>query len=528
MKAVKTSLFATLRKAFQLALQSEKRRMPADELIGQHDENRIPRRKFLDQSAKTALIGGMAPSLMAPKNGGFWSRAIQPKIAIIGGGMAGLNALHHLKKHGLEGTVYESSNRTGGRIFTVKEAMGAGTWTEFGGEFVDTNHKDMWDLAGEFGLELIDYAQPSEAKLKKEAFFFNGTHYTIAQVVEAFRAFAPRLQADMDSLGEDVSYETQDPMVRKFDHISLSEYLEQIGARGWIKDLIEVSYESEYGLSPQVQSSLNLLILISADTSSGSLEFFGESDERYKVKGGNQRIPDALAKKYGSNIETGFGLEAVRMAGNYYELHFSGKSAPVKADYVIMTLPFRILRELDFKLEMPAVKRRCIRELGYGMNAKLMLGMNNHFWRGQGYSGLCYSDNGIPNGWDNAQLQNGEQQVAGLSILFGGKKGLKVGKGSVKQQKDKYLAKWDQIYPGAKAAYNGKAARMHWPSYAHAKCSYVCPTVGQYTSVVGAEQMPVGNVFFAGEHCGGDFAGFMNGAAQSGRQAAEAIWMKVK
>jgi monoamine oxidase len=35
--------------------------------------------------------------------------------------------------------------------------------------------------------------------------------------------------------------------------------------------------------------------------------------------------------------------------------------------------------------------------------------------------------------------------------------------------------------------------------------------------------MPVGNILFAGEHCGGAYAGFMNGAAQSGREAAEMI-----
>jgi monoamine oxidase len=203
-------------------------------------------------------------------------------------------------------------------------------------------------------------------------------------------------------------------------------------------------------------------------------------------------------------------------------------SEPVVADYVILTIPFTVLRRLEVKLDMPPVKRRCINELGYGINAKLMLGMKNHFWRAKGYTGLVYSDNGIPNGWDNAQLQTPDDQVAGLSILFGGRRGTNVGHGTQEQQKDKYLRLWEQIFPGATAAFNGKTARMDWPTYPHALGSYVCPTVGQYTSIGGAEQMPLGNVFFAGEHCGGDFAGFMNGAAQSGREAAEAVLMKVK
>lgn len=523
-KQSKTPLFGTIRKAFQMAIAAERRKTSAEEIVQRNEEYRRSRRKFLENAGKTVLAGSLLPQLALPS----FSRAIAPRIAIVGGGIAGLHALHILKKNGLDATIYESSNRTGGRMFSVTDAMGPGTWTEFGGEFIDTNHADMWRLAEEFDLELMDFAQPSEAKLIKEAFYFDGKHYTLAQVVEEFRGFASRMQADIDKLGDEVSYKSKDRFVKKFDRINLSQYLEQIGASGWIKRLIEVAYESEYGLSPEVQSSLNLLLLISTETPNGQWEVFGESDERYKIRNGNQRIPDALAERHVNHLETGLSLESIRTKGSAYELYFSGMGEPVVADFVILTIPFTVLRKLEIKLDMPAVKRKCINELGYGINAKLMLGMKSHFWREKGYSGLVYSDNGIPNGWDNAQLQTADNQSAGLSILFGGRRGTNVGHGTQDQQKDKYLKLWDQIFPGAAAAFNGKTARMDWPTYPHALGSYVCPTVGQYTSIGGAEQMPLGNVFFAGEHCGGDFAGFMNGAAQSGREAAEAIVAKLK
>lgn len=523
-KQSKTPLFGTIRKAFQMAIAAERRQTSAEEIVQRNEEFCGSRRRFLRNAGKTALLGTVAPSLFFSN----FRRALAPRIAIVGGGIAGLNALHTLKKNGLDATIYESSNRMGGRIFSVTDAMGPNTWAEFGGEFIDTNHLDMWQLAEEFGLDLMDFAQPSEAKLTKEAFFFNGQHYSLAQVVEEFRRFAPRMQADMDKLDDDISFKAKNHFVKKFDRTPLSQYLEQIGATGWVKRLIEVAYESEYGLSPEVQSSLNLLLLISTETPDGQWEVFGESDERYKIRNGNQRIPDALAERYANHLETGLSLEAIRSKGNAYALHFAGLGEAVVADYVILAIPFTVLRKLEIRLEMSAVKRKCINELGYGINAKLMLGMKSHFWREQGYTGLVYSDNGIPNGWDNAQLQTSDDQTAGLSILFGGRRGTNVGHGTQEQQKDKYLKLWEQIFPGAVAAFNGKTARMDWPTYPHALGSYVCPTVGQYTSIGGAEQMPLGNVFFAGEHCGGDFAGFMNGAAQSGREAAEAIISKVK
>lgn len=529
MKTSRTQLFATLRKAFSLALRAEKLQTDSAEVIGQAREAAISRRKFLENAGKATIATALAPSLfaqaaarplLAPFMGG-----VAPRIAIVGGGMAGLNALHHLQKHQLDATIYEASGRTSGRIFTVQNAMGEGTWAEFGAEFIDTNHEDMWALIREFGLVEIDYAQASETALQTEAFFFEGLHRSLEEAVTAFRSFAPRMAADMERLPDylDINYRNTDPFVRKLDCMSLSKYLKKVGASGWIKRFIEVAYESEYGLSAKEQSSLNLTVLISPDTAEGHIALFGESDERYKVRGGNQRITDSLAQKYASHIQLNRPLESLRTEGSRYRLHFGGMAEDVVADYVILALPFTKLRKLDLQLDLPPLKRKCIDELSFGTNAKLMLGMKSHFWRKQGYGGLVYSDNGIPNGWDNAQLQTPDDQPAGLSILFGGPDGVKVGEGTPESQRDIYLPKWEQIYKGATQQFNGKVARMHWPSHPFTGCSYICPTRGQYTSLVGMEQVPVGNVLFAGEHCGGDSAGFMNGAAKSGREAAEEI-----
>jgi monoamine oxidase len=47
--------------------------------------------------------------------------------------------------------------------------------------------------------------------------------------------------------------------------------------------------------------------------------------------------------------------------------------------------------------------------------------------------------------------------------------------------------------------------------------------VGQVTTIGRAEGERAGNVLFAGEHCSRRFQGYMNGAAETGRRAAEDI-----
>ena len=72
----------------------------------------------------------------------------------------------------------------------------------------------------------VDWHPWNEAALEKEAFFFEGQHRSLEEVVTEFRAFAPRMQADMDLLEEeDISYEDGSPYVKKLDKMSLSKYL---------------------------------------------------------------------------------------------------------------------------------------------------------------------------------------------------------------------------------------------------------------------------------------------------------------
>lgn len=70
-------------------------------------------------------------------------------VAVIGGGMAGMGAAYELKKAGFEPTVFESRNRVGGRIWTVRKGdflMDAGTAVYLG------TYRDAIALIHEVGL----------------------------------------------------------------------------------------------------------------------------------------------------------------------------------------------------------------------------------------------------------------------------------------------------------------------------------------------------------------------------------------
>jgi monoamine oxidase len=523
----RTPLFDSITRALRLAALAARERPdlpPLDELI----DMRYSRRRFLQMSTLAAagvVIGcSRQKSSSSPPARGASATAASARIAIVGAGMAGLNAAYKLKQAGLTATVFEGSDRTGGRMFTARDLLGQGLTTELGGEFIDSNHEEMLALMKEFGLEQLDTLGPSASGLKKETYFVNLKHYTQAQAAREFVPLAKKIQEHYDSMGEVVDWQTEGGG-SAFDKMSVAEYFDSIGAKGWLREVLDVAYVTEYGLDAGEQSALNFIFLIGTGdlASAAAFDLLGESDERYKVRGGNQQLVDELAKRVAPQIQRRHKLEAIRSRGQGYTLTFQadGGAKEEQADVVILAVPFTLLREVDIQVDLPAVKRKSIMELGYGTNAKVLVGFHNRPWIEKGYSGSTYSDEAFQLSWDNSFLQPGAE--GGLTLYSGGRPGVEAGNGTAEEVAARLMKGIDRAYPGASAKRNGKVSRFHWPTFPWTKGSYSCYKPGQWTTIANAEGMPVGNLFFAGEHCSYDFQGYMNGAAQSGLDAAKAV-----
>lgn len=442
------------------------------------------------------------------------------KIAIIGGGIAGLTAAHNLNKAGFKPTIYEAAKRTGGRIMSATNLLAEGITTEFGGEFIDSSHKDILSLCKEFKLGLLDMQAPNEVKqnLVQHDFYFDNHRITEKSLIEAIKPYLSIIKKDGDLVN---TGNFKNPALIALDKLSLDEYLQKIGITGWLYDLLRISYTSEMGLESDTQSCLAFVKLLDNNYENG-FDVYGESDERYKVIGGNQKIVDALAKSLEEQIELEYQLESLTEKGMEYRLNFqNGKE--IYADFVIMTIPFSVLRAVKMNVDMSPQKEKCIKELSYGTNAKMFLGMNKRIWREQGFSGYVLS-NLIQNGWDSSQMQNDNLGAGGYSIFFGGK----MGKDLNDSQVGDYLNKLNVIYPTIKDQFNGKKGTFNWSNSPLAKGSYACMTVGQHTAFGGVESEPINSILFAGEHCSKDSQGYMNGGAETGRKAAEELIRRVK
>lgn len=528
-----TPLFSSLRRAMRLARVANHKNAPsADEILDLYNEEQakrfFSRREFLALGAGAATLG-LSGCLPEPTNKPENPKKVSEvaKIAIVGAGIAGLHAAYVLQKAGVQSTVFEGSGRVGGRMFTGMDVVAPGLYAELGGEFVDSGHEDMINLCNEFGLKLNDRLDPKGEGKYKNAYFFEGRHYTEQEVIKAFQPIATRMDVDINKLSEYFTYNSFSPEDQRLDRMSIATYLDSIGVSGWFRKLLDVAWVTEFGRETQEQTALNLLWLISTDTSEG-FSIFGESDEQFKIEGGSEQLTRALYKKLQAQIKISHKLEAIRAGKNGgYTLSFAsgGGTKDVETEMVILTLPFTLLREVDIQVPLPEVKKKAIKELGYGTNAKLYVGFKDRIWHAKNYSGEAFTDEGFQLSWDNSAFQPGP--AGGLTLFSGGTSGVVVGNGTPESHVNNFMSGVEKAFPGASAARNGQTARFHWPTYEWAKMSYACYLPGQYTTIAGAEFEPVGNLFFAGEHTSLDYQGYMNGGAETGRRAAEGILEKL-
>ncbi|MNS33919.1 Flavin-dependent L-tryptophan oxidase RebO precursor [compost metagenome] len=511
----RSPLFGLLREAAQAATWAQ--------------DARVSRRQFLGRAARAgAAIGaggliltrpaGAQPAVVVPHRGGAPGR-----IAIVGAGIAGLRCAYALKQAGIRAEVYDAAERTGGRMLSREGLMGPGLVTELGGEFIDSAHCELMQLVGEFRLPLIDTLEDASAGFRKAALYFDGRLVGVQALAATLGPIARAIAADRARLPARIDYR-HGHEAAALDRLSLAAYLDRLGVRGWIRAFLEAAYITEYGLDPDAQSALNLITMLGVDFSDTSAPLFGMSDERFKVRGGNQRITDALAERLDGQLHPRHRLEAIDAAGAGYRLSFAGPNEAareVTADVVVLCLPFTTLRQVAMRVELPAIKQRAIAELGYGQCAKLMMGVTRRIWRDQCNVGFTFSDTGVQTGWDNSQLQPGV--VGGFTVLAGGRAAQAIGQGPPDQQAARFAPILSAVYPGFEGVLSGRNARLHWPSMPFALGSYAAYKPGQWTTIRGAEGMPVGNLYFAGEHCSEAFQGFMNGAAATGREVAEAL-----
>ena len=529
-------------------------------------ERTFTRRQVLKAGGMLAAGAALGPQLHAFAG----SSPFQGSIAIVGAGIAGLNAALTLRDAGIPPdriTLYEASDRVGGRMHSGTTAWlngqmvpwANGQTAEHCGELIDSKHKTILGLAMRYKLPTVDLlaAEPPQST---ETYFFSGSYYPRAQATADFKAVYSAVKKDLISAPFPTLFTTTAPAAVALDKMSLYQWIETRvpgGHTSRMGQLLDVAYNIEYGNITQEQSSLNLVYLLGFQPIPGNFRIFGASDERYHIEGGNERLPAAIADDLRTgtpavDINLNTALTSIAMTGSNgpFLLMFKSGKTTTQASYtrVILALPFSVLRNLNYsQAGFDSLKTTAITQLAYGKNCKLQLQFNSRLWNTQGPWGLSTGTTYAPSYQNTWDVTRGQVGATGILVDYtGGGVPLASFKGNPNDPKvvarfaQTFLKQIEPVFPGITGLWNGGATLDVPLTNPFLLGSYSYWKPGQYTLFSGYEgarqpnpfppdQNPkTGKCHFAGEHCSTNFQGFMEGGAEEGARAANEILSDLK
>src|SRR5207253_8737788 len=241
---------------------------------------RLTRRDFLKATGATvgaAALSGPVAALAATAG----KTGTRGRIAIIGGGIAGLNAALTLQDAGITSTVFEASSRVGGRMHSDTTSWLNGQTSEHCGELIDSRHKTILGLASRFKLPTVDLLGAEPIHSTDTDYFF-GHYYTDVQAQADFNPVWNNVKKDVNAASYPTLYNNFTDAGRVLDHMSIYDWIESRvpgGHTSPMGQLLDVAYNIEYGSVTAQQSSLNIVYLLGFSPVPGNFAVFGASNE---------------------------------------------------------------------------------------------------------------------------------------------------------------------------------------------------------------------------------------------------------
>ena len=278
------------------------------------------------------------------------------RMCVVGAGFSGLAAAEAVQRAGHEVVVLEARDRVGGRVWS--QALPNGAVFERGAEFIEHDQSEIIATVARLGLRLapmgMAYAdrEPRGGRGVDRATLLAAT----ARIREALAARAADPNASVTAF---------------LDGLALDP-----GAREAI--IARMTLTSTHPAAELAATTL------------GDGSTLLNSDESFRVAGGNQGVALELARRLGPAVH----LSTPALAVTWSEGHVTVRtgSFDIEADRAVLAVPARLMGQIVFDPPLPAWKQAACGGVTYGHAAKLAvplrepaapsatLSVPDHFW----------------------------------------------------------------------------------------------------------------------------------------------------
>ncbi len=450
-------------------------------------------------------------------------------MLIVGAGLAGLACAYELTEAGHDVTVIEARERSGGRVYTIRDPFTDGMYAEAGAESFGEKHAfvdyyvrrfDLPTLKFEVSSKLtpLYYVNGRAIRLGKEFQWPAGLRsdetrlspYDLAQ-----KYIRPAVQEIGDPLAPDWP---SDRALAKYDRISMRELLRRAGASPEAIEMIRLGYADAWDNDTKPDSALCLLRDEAIGRGSRGL---------LRIAGGNDRLPRAFASALGARILYETALCRIDQSASAVTavVQSKGRRHHIAADFLVCAIPFPVLRTVELHpgsasgSRFTAGKMRAIHELEYLSVARTFVQYKSRFWTAAGLSGYAATDLPVGTVFEATAGQTGTRAI--LECYISGQAARRIASESEAVRVQTTVDRLEQVFPGARENFE-TGTSVVWESEPWSRGAFAWFKSGQMRDLLPHVASREGRVFFAGEHTSPWF-GWMQGALESGQRAAREV-----
>jgi monoamine oxidase len=436
------------------------------------------------------------------------------KIIVGGAGIGGLCCAYELMKKGHDVVVLEASGRHGGHVFTVHDGLSDGLYGDFGQEHITKPGYDKyWGYIQEFNLTALPYPRRKNVVRRIKEKFYSEEMLRDPTVLKNF-GFNER----------EVKYLSSNPW---WD-------LESLYARPYL-DKFKDEYQP-FGVGYDDWDNIPMSDVYKKDgASKTALEFLGGNNssalfnlwmdgilnlrgvpifpvEVFRLKGGNQMLPNAFAKRLGSRVWLNSSIMSIKHGDTGVTVSYrqNNEQKEVSADYFVNCIPLPAFKNIPVAPAFPAERQYIFENLTYDSYQRFVFQASSKFWLDDKLSINMELDH--PDLW--SVWQSAEEVDTHRVIVLG------TGPGGISPQRA--LAAFRSVYPGKKDSIELAISRDWTKETFSPTCERTPFPIGTLKKFWPLLMQPHGRIHFAGAYADNLNWG-TEAATRSANRVADAI-----
>ena len=399
---------------------------------------------------------------------------------------------YELMKKGHDVIVLEASGRHGGHVYTAHDELSDGLYGDYGQEHITKPGYDIyWGYLKEFNITALPYPRRKNVVRR-----INGNFYTEEMLRD------PVVLRKFGFNNKEVAYLSSNPWW-DLKSLYLKPYLDKFNDEyqpfnvGY-DEMDNIPVSDIYKKDGASETALGFL---GGNNSSALFEFWHAAilnirgvptapPEVFRLKGGNQMLPNAFAKRLGSRVWLNSPIVSIKNNENGVAITYRQQKEEIEltADYFVNCIPLPAFKNIPVEPALPVGRQYINNNISYDSYQRFVFQASSKFWEEDGLS--INMDLDHPDLW--SVWQSAEEVDTHRVIVLG------TGPGGISPQRA--LAAFREVYPGKKDTIE-QAISRDWTKQKYApNCERLPFPIGELHKFWPHLMKPIGRIYFAGAY----------------------------